>query len=208
MYPKYDYDYTYTYYSSIGFKDQVDALEKAAAKARADFSKVAGKGAADANKKLNKARRLANRALDFDDDEDNSVDYDLLLEAVGTTEKVISIRAKHSQNYHVPAGSLFVWKARVKKNDIGFSIFEVNDGENIEIQENRKYSSDVTIQGQLPATSNDRVISLVFDNSYSNLAVKRVAYWIACGENVSLADDAIGAARSIEVAAAEEGPPE
>ena len=190
----------------IGFKDQVDALEKDAAKARADFSKVAGKGAADANKKLNKARRLANRALDFDDDEDNNIDYDLLLEAVGATAKTISIRAKHSQNYHVPAGSLIVWKARVKKNDIGFSIYEVSDGENIEILENRKYSSDINIQGQLPATSNDRVISLVFDNSYSNLAVKSVAYWVQVGENASLADDAIGAARSIEVAAADEGP--
>ena len=94
----------------IGFKDQVDALEKAAAKARADFSKVAGKGAADANKKLNKARRLANRALEFDDDEEDSVDYDLLLAAVGATEKNISIRAKYSQNFQIPAGSAFVWK--------------------------------------------------------------------------------------------------
>ena len=78
----------------------------------------------------------------------------------------------------------------------------------IEIQEYRKYSSDVTIQGQLSATSSDRIICLIFDNSYSHLAAKRVAYWIACGEKVSLADDAIGAARSIEVSAADEGPPD
>lgn len=97
-------------YMYIGFKDQVDALEKAAAKARADFSKVAGKGAADANKKLNKARRLANRALEFDEDEEDSIDYDLLLSTVGATEKNISARAKYTQNFQVPAGSAFVWK--------------------------------------------------------------------------------------------------
>lgn len=60
----------------------------------------------------------------------------------------------------------------------------------------------------MPATSGDRIICLIFDNSYSHLAAKRVAYWIACGENVSLADDAIGAARSVEIAAADEGPTE
>jgi hypothetical protein len=46
----------------------------------------------------------------------------------------------------------------------------------------------------------------VFDNTYSHLQQKRCVYWVACGENVSLADDAVGAARSLEVHAAEEGP--
>jgi hypothetical protein len=47
---------------------------------------------------------------------------------------------------------------------------------------------------------------LVFDNSHSHIQAKKCVYWIACGENVTLADESVGAARSLEVAAAEEGP--
>jgi hypothetical protein len=49
-------------------------------------------------------------------------------------------------------------------------------------------------------------VILVFDNSYSKIQRKQVAYWVSIGENVSLEDDTLGAARSKEVMAAEEGP--
>jgi hypothetical protein len=62
--------------------------------------------------------------------------------------------------------------------------------------------------GQLSASNYPRTIVLHFDNTQSHIHAKRIVFWVACGENVSLADDAVGAARSLEVAAAEEGPAE
>ena len=157
-----------------------------------------------------KARRLATKALDFEDEDDelNSADYDLLLSAAGATEKSIDILRAHQQVLNIPAGSAVAWKARVKKHEIGFAVREQLKGNDyVDIEPLTKYRSDTQIQGQLPASNQPRNIILVFDNTHSgNLKRKQVAYWIAIGANVSLDDDTLGAARTKEVTAADEGP--
>lgn len=168
---------------------------------------------------MNKARRLAKKkivdVLEIDEDGDDmlaSSDYELLLSAAGALERNIGISTFFSQSFTVPAGSAFVWKARVKRHDIGFIVRELRDSaspsEAIDIESLTRYRSDAPIQGHLPAVTYSRTITLVFDNVHSHLQTKKVVYWVACGENVTLADDAVGAARSLEVSAAEEGPQE
>jgi hypothetical protein len=187
----------------------VEEVERAAKKAAMDAKYAAGRKFADANKAANKARRLATKALDFEDDDEalESSDYDLLLSAPGATEKIIALHGTHAQTFLVPAGSTFVWKARVKRGDIGFAVREMRENANpVDIESVMKYRSESLIQGQLPPSNTARNIKVIFDNTHSHIQSKRIAYWVACGENVSLADDTIGAARSKEVMAAEEGP--
>ena len=62
------------------------------------------------------------------------------------------------------------------------------------------------IKGKLAARDKDRTIELIFDNSYSQIHRKTVAYWILTGPNASLADEVGDAAKAKEIAAAEEGP--
>lgn len=103
-----------------------------------------------------------------------------------------------------------MWKARVKKFDIGFAVreqFKENEPL-VDIEVLSKHRSESQIQGQLTAAGHTRTIILVFDNSYSKIQRKQIAYWVSVGEKVSLEDDALGAARSKEVMAAEEGPSE
>lgn len=190
----------------IQSKFVLQAANKVATRAVKD----GGKKLADANKAVHKARRLANRALDLEEDDSEALenaDYDLLLSAAGATEKSISINSSFTQAISIPAGSAFAWKVRVKRYDIGFAVREKGENNAVtDIEIMTRYRSDAPIQGQLSASSYNRNIILVLDNSHSHLQAKRVVYWLAIGENVSLADDAVGAARSLEVAAAEEGP--
>ena len=100
---------------------------------------------------MNKARRLANRALDFEDFDDEhleSSDYELLLSASGAIEKTINLNSSYNQVFVVPAGSSFVWKARVKRHEIGFAVREIRENEPaIEIEPLSKYRYDMLIQG-------------------------------------------------------------
>jgi hypothetical protein len=101
---------------------------------------------------MNKARRLANRALDFEEEDDSLVssDYELLLSAAGATEKTININSSYTQSFVVPAGSAFAWKARVKKYDIGFAVKEIRENDvAVDIEMMAKYRSDSPIQGYL-----------------------------------------------------------
>lgn len=188
---------------AVGLKDKVEMAEKMA-------RKVTNKASSDANKAARKARRLANKAVNFDEEDTSldSSDYDLLLSAAGATEKHIAAYGNHSQTFVVPAGSAFVYKARVKKLDIGFSVREIkdNDGIPVIIEPLVVHSSEAQMQGKIPPSERQRNINLFFDNSHSPLQRKTVVFWIAIGDKVSLADDQIGAARSKEVTAAEEGP--
>ena len=113
--------------------------------------KDGGKKLADANKAVNKARRLANRALDFEENEDDALassDYDLLLSAAGAVEKYVNINSSYTQTFVVPAGSAFVWKARVRKNDIAFAVREIRDNDTpIDLEPLIKYRSEAPIQG-------------------------------------------------------------
>ena len=195
-----------------------------AAKWAANEAKVgAGKRLGDITRAANKARRLANKALEFEDEDDelNSSDYDLLLAAAGASEKSIAIYQNHIQTFTVPAGSALVWKARVRRHEIGFAIREKHEKKDkkdkdteavTDIESMTSYRSDTQIQGKLPASKHERKIMLIFENKPSasspNLNPKQVAYWVAIGAKVSLDDDALGAARTKEVQAAEEGPSE
>ena len=186
---------------------------QAAAEAARRAAKDGRKNLADANKAVSKARRLATKSLEFEDEDDSvsSSDYQLLMSAPGATEKTLNIYGTFTQTFVVPAGSAFVWKARVRYYDIAFAVRELKDGDKWEdIEPLNKYKAEdrAAIQGQLAAAPIARTIMLVFDNSYSQFQAKRIAFWVACGEKASLADDAVGAARSMEVQAAEDGPSE
>jgi hypothetical protein len=191
---------------------QVEEVERAAKWAAHGAKTGAGKTWIDANRTLHKARRLAKKALVFEDEDGelSSLDYDLLLSAEGAIEKTIAIYKSHSHSFNVPAGSAFVWRARVKKFDVGFAVREQSNSHDapIDIRPVTNYRSESQIQGKVAAQDHNRVITLVFDNSYSKIQRKQVAYWVSVGENVSLEDDALSAARSKEVMAAEEGPME
>lgn len=146
--------------------------------------------------------------IDFDFVEGgDSEDFDLLLSAVGAVRKSIPMHGNYTQVYSVPAGSNMVWKARVKRQDIGFIVKEINLTDSIEIEPLQRYKADAQIQGQLDRSNKSRSIQLIFDNSHS-LHGKSIAYWVSIGENVSLTDETIGAKRSKEVYAAENGPSE
>lgn len=167
----------------------------------------------DANRALRKASRMAKKTLDFEDVDGemvNVADYNLLLSAAGAIEKSIAINRSHKQVFSIPANNIFIWRARVKKFDVGFAVTEIiKDGETpVDIEPMAKYRFESQIQGKLAACNHARNIVLVFDNSYSHLQAKKIVYWVAIGENVSLEDDTVGAARSKEFMAAEEGPME
>jgi hypothetical protein len=127
-------------------KSGIEAADKAARRAVKD----GGKKLTDATKAMNKARRLANRALDFEEDDEVSSDYEILMSASGATEKSINMNSTYTQIFAVPAGSSFVWKVRVKKNDIGFAVREIReiDSSVIDIEPLIRYTSSVPIQGK------------------------------------------------------------
>ena len=133
-------------------------------------------------------------------------DYDLLLAASGVVEKVIVPRSSHVQSYNIPQGQKMVWKARVKKGDIGFGIKLLVESTNVmssgtekDIQAIEKYGPERQIIGELKAVNYDRRINMIFDNSNGHINRKNVAYWVAIGENVSHSDETVGAARTLEV---------
>lgn len=164
----------------------------------------------DASRDMAKTLRLNKKTWDFEEDNDamNSADYDLLMSAAGATEKFVNQGSSFSQTISVPAGSAFVWKARVKKGDIGFAIRETTDGPHKDIEVMSRYGSESQIQGQLPAGHAARNITMVFDNSHSHFEGKHIVCWAACGVNVSLTDERVGKERWLEQKAAEEGPQE
>jgi len=189
---------------TLGFKDQIEAMNSAVRKLDKD-AKIAR------NKAMAKARRFAKRALNFDEDdaELDSADYDLLLSAAGATEIQVASRKNNITTYEVPAGQIFVCKARVKSSDIGFAVKArdlVDAKKFVAIHPLAMYTSRDLIQFQLPAIEQQRTVKLVFDNTNSQINVAKVTYWIAIGENVSLADEKVSAQRMKEVNAADNGP--
>lgn len=189
---------------AVGLKDKVEAAENT-------VRKLAARGRNDANKAVNKARRMATRAIDFNEDDHflQCYDYDLLLSAPGAVEKRIPPLGNHTPTFTLPANNALVYKIRVKKWDIGFSIREIpnGDGQPITMEPLVRYGADSVISGIITAVTNEsRIINFLFDNSHSPLQGKNIVYWVAIGENVSLQDDQNGGVRSKEMTAAEEGP--
>ncbi len=185
---------------AVGLRDKVEAAENMA-------RKLATRGRNDASKAVNKARRMASRAFVFEDEASN-YEYDVLLSAAGAVEKHIPVYSSHSPMFTLPAGSAFVYKARVKKHDIGFSVREMLDNSTPPalIENAARYTPDNFIQGYIAPIDRERTINLHFDNSYSTLQGKSIVFWVAMGQNVTLADDQLTGNRSKEAIAAEEGP--
>lgn len=146
---------------------------------------------------------------DFEEGDDDCREYDILLSAVGASELQIPPRSIQIQKVNLPAGSAIVWKARVRHYDIAFAVKELfDDKDPVEIKPPTKYPHDMLIKGKLGPKDKARVIELMFDNSYSQLQRKSVAYWLSIGPNASLADEAGDSHKAKEIAAAEEGPKE
>lgn len=194
---------------AVGLKDKVENMENMA-------RKLAAKGKSDASKAVNKARRMANRALVFDDDDDGggvSREYDLLLSSIGAVEKKIAGYMNHTVEIALPSGNGMVWKARVKKHDINFTVKELRNSDGassipLVIEPSRRCGPNDLIQGMLEPISRPRTITLIFDNSHSALQRKTVVFWVQVGEKVSLEEDENSAQRTKEYLAAEEGPPD
>jgi hypothetical protein len=186
---------------AVGLKDKVESVENIA-------RKLATRGRNDASKAVNKARRMANRAFEFEDGESFNYEYDLLLSAAGAVENHIKPYGNLSPLFNLPPNHAFVYKVRVKKLDISFTVREIRDGDSppLVLEGPQRYNSDSSIQGRIAPSDRSRTINLFFDNSHAPLHGKTVVYWVNTGENASLNNDQASGARTKEMIAAEEGP--
>jgi len=97
----------------------------------------------------------------------------------GAEELSVPARTEHTSAYHVKKGSTLRWTFRVKEHDIGFAVrmrVQVWGGaQEEEVLETERYDSADTISGSWVADE-DRTMILAFDNRYSKLRSKTVAY--------------------------------
>merc|ERR1719486_466682 len=98
----------------------------------------------------------------------------------GAEEIVVPARTEHTCCYHVSKGSTLRWTFRVKDNDIGFGVRmrvqEWGGSREDEVLAVERYDCSDTISGSWVADE-DRTMVLVFDNRYSKLRAKTVAYF-------------------------------
>jgi len=98
----------------------------------------------------------------------------------GAEELTVPARTEHTCCYHVSRGSTLRWTFRVKDNDIGFGVRmrvqEWGGSREDEVLATDRYDSSDTISGSWVADE-DRTMVLVFDNKYSKLRSKTVAYF-------------------------------
>jgi hypothetical protein len=97
----------------------------------------------------------------------------------GAEELPVPARTEHTCCYHVSKGSTLRWTFRVKDNDIGFGVrMRVQDfggAREEEVLAVERYDNQDTVSGSWVADEN-RTMVLVFDNRYSKLRSKTVAY--------------------------------
>ena len=194
---------------AVGLKDKLEGAENMA-------RKLAQRSRNDAGKAVSKAKRLASRAFEINAEGDDVVmhtyDYELLLSTPGAMEKKIAPLGHHSPSFSLPPNQSLVYKIRVKKWDIGFSIRDITNPNHVhhhtETASNNRFGADVMISGRIEAIGgHPRMINFHFDNSYSPLQSKMIVYWISIGENVTLEDSELqNSTRNKEMQAAEEGP--
>jgi len=98
----------------------------------------------------------------------------------GAEELAVPARTEHTCCYIVSKGSTLRWTFRVKDYDIGFGVRmrvqEWGGSREEEVLAVEKYDSTDTISGSWVADE-DRTMVLVFDNKYSKLRSKTVAYF-------------------------------
>lgn len=99
----------------------------------------------------------------------------------GAEEMTVPARTEHTSAYHVSKGSTLRWTFRVKEHDIGFGVRmrvqEWGGSREDEVLEVERYDCQDTISGSWVADEN-RTIILAFDNKYSRLRGKTVAYMV------------------------------
>lgn len=103
------------------------------------------------------------------------------LKVQGAEELDISRRSRHTQACIVPPNKSLKWLFRVKEHDVGFSVAErvqvFGGSEEQEILKMERYDCTETAKGQWTNTGDtERTLVLVFDNTYSKLRSKTVAY--------------------------------
>mmetsp|Transcript_92488 Transcript_92488/g.249576 ORF Transcript_92488/g.249576 Transcript_92488/m.249576 type:complete len:393 (+) Transcript_92488:74-1252(+) len=99
----------------------------------------------------------------------------------GAEELVVPARTEHTSAYHVSKGSTLRWTFRVKEHDVGFGVRmrvqEWGGSREDEVLAVERYDCADTISGSWVADE-DRTIILAFDNRYSRLRLKTVAYLV------------------------------
>mmetsp|Transcript_116151 Transcript_116151/g.339671 ORF Transcript_116151/g.339671 Transcript_116151/m.339671 type:complete len:414 (-) Transcript_116151:268-1509(-) len=99
----------------------------------------------------------------------------------GAEEISVPARTEHTSAYYVPKGSTLRWTFRVKDHDIGFGVRmrvqEWGGSREEEVLGIERYDSNDTISGSWVADEN-RTIVLAFDNRYSRLRSKTVAFLV------------------------------
>lgn len=99
----------------------------------------------------------------------------------GAEELSVPARTEHTCAYHVSKGSTLRWTFRVKDYDIGFSVRmrvqEWGGSREEEVLAMERYDNADTISGSWVADEN-RTMVLAFDNTYSKLRSKTVAYLV------------------------------
>jgi len=99
----------------------------------------------------------------------------------GAEELAVPARTEHTCAYHVSKGSTLRWTFRVKDHDIGFAVrmrIQVWGGsQEEEVLSIERYDNADTISGSWVADE-DRTMILAFDNRYSKLRSKTVAYLV------------------------------
>lgn len=125
----------------------------------------------------------------------------------GAEELAVPARTEHTCAYHVSKGSTLRWTFRVKEHDIGFAVRmrvqQWGGSREDEVLAMERYDSVDTVSGSWVADE-DRTIVLAFDNRYSRLRSKTVAYIVGTerAPNMEEHEEAAHAASS-EPAAAE-----
>eukprot|EP00440_Ansanella_granifera_P018778 gb/GFBE01020401.1/.p1 GENE.gb/GFBE01020401.1/~~gb/GFBE01020401.1/.p1 ORF type:complete len:428 (+),score=100.62 gb/GFBE01020401.1/:1-1284(+) len=99
----------------------------------------------------------------------------------GAEELSVPARTEHTCAYHVSKGSTLRWTFRVKEHDVGFAVrmrVQVWGGsQEEEVLAMERYDNADTISGSWVADE-DRTMILAFDNRYSKLRSKTVAYLV------------------------------
>jgi len=120
-------------------------------------------------------------------------------------ETTIPARTEHTTVYHVQAGSTLRWTFRVKDYDIGFGVRmrvqEWGGSREDSVLDVERFDCNDTISGSWVADE-DRTMVLVFDNRYSKLRSKTVAYIVGTDKPPTAAGDEPPAAAQDEPPAA------
>lgn len=98
----------------------------------------------------------------------------------GAEEINVPARTEHTCCYHVSKGSTLRWTFRVKEHDIGFGVRmrvqQWGGSREDEVLAVERYDCADTVTGSWVADE-DRTMVLVFDNRFSKLRSKTVAYF-------------------------------